>query len=65
MTKEELLEKYGVVLENFTPVPGAAIKITIDQDIIDVETAGKFAEAILSIYPDRKIFTTFKGMEIN
>lgn len=65
MNKNEILEKYGVVLENFYPVPGAAIKITIDPDIADIETTSFLVEKIRTIYPDKAIITTLKEMEIN
>lgn len=64
MEKEEILDKYGVVFENFCPAPGAAIKITADQDKIDSYTVGLIVNVLRELYPERNIFTTFKGINI-
>ena len=64
MSKDELLEKYGVVFENFCPAPGAAIKITADVDKIDVDIIGSIVDYLGELYPEHNIFTTFKGIDI-
>jgi hypothetical protein len=64
MTTEEILDKYGVVFENFCPAPNAAIKITVDPNKMDIYDASEVMEALREIYPDRAIFTVLKGIDI-
>lgn len=64
MNKEEILNKYGVALENFNPAPNATIKINIDQNKIDLDVAAKIAEIVHELYPEHGIFTTFKGIDV-
>ena len=64
MTKEELLDKYGVVFENFKPVPNADIKVTVDSDKVDLQSTSAIIEVLRQTYPDKAIFTTIKGLDI-